>query len=163
MATETAPQPDHGVVWKLEDNHIVGTFDCTATEGAPCRLVCGVSGWDCTDGESIEIHRDDAGPYHLRYDDALDQDLRHPLVDGGSCGLVDWMNDDPSMMPERFRGDVTIGRTPVWTIWTGDDMDLTTTPRSCRACGCTEERPCLTGCRWVDADLCSCCAARGAS
>lgn len=37
-------------------------------------------------------------------------------------------------------------------------------PRSCRACGCTDDRACvvevkgiLRGCRWVAPDLCSAC------
>ncbi|MEA2991648.1 MAG: hypothetical protein QOD40_568 [Alphaproteobacteria bacterium] len=32
--------------------------------------------------------------------------------------------------------------------------------RTCRACGCTEERACIVGgvpCHWVEADLCSAC------
>lgn len=32
-------------------------------------------------------------------------------------------------------------------------------PTSCRSCGCTEERACIGGCRWVERDLCSACAA----
>ena len=30
--------------------------------------------------------------------------------------------------------------------------------RSCRVCGCTDERPCPGGCSWVEPDLCSRCA-----
>jgi len=29
--------------------------------------------------------------------------------------------------------------------------------RTCRTCGCTEDRPCPTGCVWLEADLCSSC------
>lgn len=29
----------------------------------------------------------------------------------------------------------------------------------CRVCGCTEHTPCEDGCWWVEADLCSSCAA----
>lgn len=32
-------------------------------------------------------------------------------------------------------------------------------PASCRVCGCTDERACAGGCSWVEADLCSACAA----
>src|SRR5262245_60129417 len=32
-------------------------------------------------------------------------------------------------------------------------------PRRCRICGCTDERPCVGGCFWVAADLCSNCGA----
>jgi hypothetical protein len=30
--------------------------------------------------------------------------------------------------------------------------------RSCRVCGCTNQRGCPGGCYWVDKDLCSSCA-----
>ncbi len=30
---------------------------------------------------------------------------------------------------------------------------------TCRICGCTDEQACLEGCSWVEADLCSRCAA----
>lgn len=33
--------------------------------------------------------------------------------------------------------------------------------RSCRVCGCTDERACEGGCRWVEADLCSACVTPG--
>ena len=33
--------------------------------------------------------------------------------------------------------------------------------RSCRKCGCTDERACPNGCWWVEADLCSRCAVPG--
>lgn len=29
--------------------------------------------------------------------------------------------------------------------------------RTCRQCGCTDERACAGGCSWVDVDLCSAC------
>lgn len=32
--------------------------------------------------------------------------------------------------------------------------------RACRECGCTDEQGCEGGCVWVEADLCSTCAAR---
>ena len=37
-------------------------------------------------------------------------------------------------------------------------------PDACRVCGCTEENPCVhplfpRGCQWIEADLCSACAA----
>jgi hypothetical protein len=32
----------------------------------------------------------------------------------------------------------------------------------CRACGCTDGRPCAGGCSWVAADLCSACVEGGA-
>lgn len=32
--------------------------------------------------------------------------------------------------------------------------------RTCRSCGCTDERACPGGCTWVEADLCSACAIR---
>jgi hypothetical protein len=31
-------------------------------------------------------------------------------------------------------------------------------PRTCRVCGCTDERACPGGCSWVEEDLCSACA-----
>jgi hypothetical protein len=31
---------------------------------------------------------------------------------------------------------------------------------ACRGCGCTTDRACPGGCRWVQPDLCSACAAR---
>ncbi len=31
-------------------------------------------------------------------------------------------------------------------------------PRSCRGCGCTDERACRGGCYWVAPNLCSRCA-----
>lgn len=30
--------------------------------------------------------------------------------------------------------------------------------RTCRSCGCTDDRACPGGCFWVEADLCSACA-----
>jgi hypothetical protein len=30
-------------------------------------------------------------------------------------------------------------------------------PRRCRRCGCTDQRGCASGCRWVAVDLCSRC------
>ena len=30
--------------------------------------------------------------------------------------------------------------------------------RSCRVCGCTDNRACAGGCCWVEYDLCSACA-----
>jgi hypothetical protein len=45
---------------------------------------------------------------------------------------------------------------------TGFDRELLAetraVPRSCSACGCTDERACPGGCRWVGVDLCSRCA-----
>lgn len=35
-----------------------------------------------------------------------------------------------------------------------------TAVRTCRSCGCTDERACLGGCWWVEVDLCSTCQRR---
>ena len=34
--------------------------------------------------------------------------------------------------------------------------------RSCRICGCTDDRACKGGCHWIDRDLCSACAPKAA-
>ena len=33
--------------------------------------------------------------------------------------------------------------------------------RTCRVCGCTDDRACAEGCSWVEADLCSACVGQG--
>ena len=45
--------------------------------------------------------------------------------------------------------------------WAADHGDSTgiEAPRRCRACGCTDALACAGGCWWVEADLCSACAA----
>jgi hypothetical protein len=35
--------------------------------------------------------------------------------------------------------------------------------RRCRVCGCSDDRACLGGCFWVEADLCSACVPRAPS
>lgn len=34
---------------------------------------------------------------------------------------------------------------------------IPTPKRRCRVCGCTDDRACPEGCRWVEPDLCSSC------
>jgi hypothetical protein len=52
---------------------------------------------------------------------------------------------------------------PLLVIWPkagGWLHDLTIpTPlvRTCRECGCTDDRACVGGCSWIEADLCSAC------
>jgi len=39
----------------------------------------------------------------------------------------------------------------------GDEMSIEFQIRSCRKCGCTGARACVTGCEWIEQDLCSNC------
>lgn len=75
---------------------------------------------------------------------------------------------------EELRGDGADTFSPMTTyvtLWTGDgvkvadaagtldDLFARPTPvRTCRLCGCSDDRACEGGCSWVSADLCSRCA-----
>ncbi len=39
----------------------------------------------------------------------------------------------------------------------GDELFIEFKIRTCRKCGCTGGRACVTGCAWIEADLCSNC------
>jgi hypothetical protein len=43
-------------------------------------------------------------------------------------------------------------------LWKELDEALERCPGVCRECGCTSERPCASGCTWIEEDLCSACA-----
>lgn len=152
---------DHHVRWSLHGGSLQGQLECTASADAACRLAC-EHGWDCTDGEGLgTMFRGPGGPYHVVYD-GEDREVHHNLVDGGSCGWVNWINDDDALIPERIVEDIDdLQRTPVWVTWTGDDYELTTKVRRCRVCGCVDDQACAGGCWWVDRDLCSACKSSG--
>lgn len=50
-----------------------------------------------------------------------------------------------------------------WLLFAyADLMRAATETRTCRVCGCTDDRACPGGCHWVGQDLCSACAADAA-
>lgn len=41
-------------------------------------------------------------------------------------------------------------------VWKDSVFDV----RTCRVCGCTDDRACPGGCYWVEEDLCSACVGK---
>lgn len=85
------------------------------------------------------------GPLHLRIE--LLQDLHAQALD---LGTAVWHVD-----PARAKVEFDRCRAIAFALATlaGD------TPARCRVCGCTDEYGCADGCWWMEADLCSQCAA----
>lgn len=100
---------------------------CTAPEGAKCRL-------DCPEGcESWNVEHDEQGYFHMTSPfDSLDGSpaARHDLVDSGQCNTCDWLNADPSLMPELYNGRyMVLASIPITTRWEGSEEGVTWKPK----------------------------------
>lgn len=60
---------------------------------------------------------------------------------------ADWLVREPNGIVTRYRMRM-VGATKVGIV----------ALRTCRVCGCTDDRACLPPCSWVDETLCSACA-----
>lgn len=101
----------HSIAWTIDHDRVRGVVTCHEPEGAACRLV---GGNDC-ECESWYVERDEQGPFHVAvaYDDEDNEsDVKHRMVDGGSCSVVDWMQDtgveDSHIGPEQSLRDGAI-------------------------------------------------------
>jgi len=72
----------HHIAITIERDDIGAKFTCRATAGAPCHLMCpdGCESWDPADHE-------------------------HELVDAGSCGLLDFIENDDCGVWELYDGE----------------------------------------------------------
>lgn len=91
---------------------------CEAPEGSDCRIECPEH---C---ESWVIQRDEEGPYHSPYDleFGIESGVKHRMVDSNGCNICDWLNDDPSLIPELYDGkELVIGEREITPVWQGPE------------------------------------------
>jgi hypothetical protein len=109
----------HTIVWKLENDYV--------TQIAVCNDDDCLSRYGCDhDCEVLyDIRRDDTGVSHGLYghDDEIKLHLRHDMTKGSYCNVVEFLNAEPSMIPELHEDSTTfeIGRTRIDPVWHGED------------------------------------------
>lgn len=105
----------HHLVYRHDRDTTTVKPTCDAPRLADCRLAC-------RDGcESWTIDRDEIGPYHMV--DHFDGQVRHELTDNGLCNWVEWLEQEPGMIPELDAvGEAfVIGTVDVEPEWDGDN------------------------------------------
>jgi hypothetical protein len=117
--------PEHEIVWRHDQDHVTGEAVCHADPTAQCR-------WrsDCDCEVWYDLGRDDNSPFHVVEEldpitgNPTGQNVKHRMTDGGTCNVLDFLNADPSCLPELRvvdnRGAIEIGRTPIKPFWDGD-------------------------------------------
>ena len=114
----------HEIVWTFDDDRVVAEVVCKSTPESPCRWEPHDDACQCEAYYGSGVDAD--GPYHLAFmvDDAdgSESEVKHRMRYGGECGVRNWMNDDPSTIPESAEADGTfeIGRTAFEPAWQGD-------------------------------------------
>lgn len=107
------PMESHVIAWELNNGYLTGTCRCRSEIGADCRLESG-DGCFC---EAWTVERDEAGAFHMAGDE------RHDLTPSLGCNVEDWLNADPSLLPELYGGRFVIAETEINPIWIGDGCD----------------------------------------
>jgi hypothetical protein len=96
--------PWHSIEWTIEpDGSTVQRFRCTAPTGSPCRLTCAegccAETWPCYS------------------DDGEGEEREHEMVDGGSCGVVGWLAEDPE---SNYHGPAaSVASASILVAWDG--------------------------------------------
>jgi len=92
---------NHKLIYEHDRDQTCVRALCVADADANCRLRCP---HDC---EWISIERDEHGPFHMvdTFDELFETNqeplpVRHDLVSGPACHVVDWLNEDASLIPE---------------------------------------------------------------
>jgi hypothetical protein len=116
----------HSIVW---------TFDRdTVTAKAICEDEDCINRYGCVEECEViyDIRRDESGATHGVYDweGEIKPHLRHEMTKGTFCNVVEYLNADPSLIPELHDGPESfeIGRTAIEPAWQGDDGVLWNRP-----------------------------------
>jgi len=109
----------HHIVWTLERDHVTASAECSDTD-------C-ISRYTCTEDCEIlyDVRRDVSGVSHGLYDweGEIKPHERHAMVKDDSCNVVEFLNAEPSLLPEMQEDGKTfeIGRTAITPVWHGED------------------------------------------
>lgn len=112
----------HHIIWTLKGDYVEGAVAC---DDEDC-----ISRYACTQECEIlyDIKRDGAGVGHGLYDweGDIKPHERHAMTKGDFCNVVEFLNSDPSLLPElQVDGETfEIGRTPIDVAWQGEDGAL---------------------------------------
>ena len=108
----------HFIVWSFDRDTVSARAQC---DDEDCRFR-----WVCTDNDCEVMHGVEPtadGYRHLAYDSEADADDWHVMVKASYCNFDEWINGDPSMIPEiaEDRPTFEIGKVAVEPVWQGED------------------------------------------
>lgn len=110
----------HHIVWEMDRDHVSARAACD-DEDCISRYICDE---DCTSIFDIQRHEDGTVD-HGTWNDLGDEltGPRHPMYKADFCNVVEYLEADPSLIPELSEDLETfeIGRTAIEPVWQGED------------------------------------------
>jgi len=127
----------HHIIWTLDGDYIQGAVTCD-DEDCISRYTCKQ---ECE--MLYDVRRDQSGVSHGLYDweGEIKPHERHSMVKDDHCNVVEFLNAEPSLLPEMQEDGKTfeIGRTAIEPVWHGEDgvtwkranaLEVATKPRT---------------------------------